>query len=117
MRISDWSSDVCSSDLLVELHPEDEAALRVVFRGDRQVSVHRRDAYEAAAALLPPPERRGLVLIDPAFEVTDEFARMVAGLGEAHRRRSEEHTSELQSLMRISYAVFCLKKKKKQSHN
>src|SRR3546814_8451662 len=88
MRISDWSSDVCSSDLLVELHPEDEAALRVVFRGDRQVSVHRRDAYEAAAALLPPPERRGLVLIDPAFEVTDEFARMVAGLGEAHRRWS-----------------------------
>lgn len=72
--------------VLVELHPEDEATLRGLFRGDPQVSIHRRDAYEALRALLPPPERRGLVLVDPAFEVADEFQRMVAGIRAAHRR-------------------------------
>lgn len=70
----------------VEKHPEDAAALKAQFDGDARVQVHRRDAYEAMAALVPPPERRGLVLVDPAFEVTDEFDRMVAALGRAHRR-------------------------------
>jgi 23S rRNA (adenine2030-N6)-methyltransferase len=42
--------------------------------------VHRRDAWEALGALLPPPERRGLVLIDPPFEALDEFDRLVAGI-------------------------------------
>ena len=63
---------------LCELHPEDAATLRAAFRGDPQVSVHRRDAYEAAAALTPFPERRGLVLFDPPFEVEDEFERLSA---------------------------------------
>ncbi|HET8727211.1 MAG TPA: 23S rRNA (adenine(2030)-N(6))-methyltransferase RlmJ, partial [Alphaproteobacteria bacterium] len=72
--------------ILVELHPEDVANLRAGFRGDPQVAVHHRDAYEALKALLPLPERRGLVLIDPTFEVTDEFARMVTALSAAHRR-------------------------------
>ena len=49
-------------------------------RGDRQVAVHHRDAWEALGALLPPKERRGLVLIDPPFEDPHEFAQLAAGL-------------------------------------
>ena len=63
-----------------ELHPEDAAALRRRFRGDAAVSVHVRDGYEAVRALLPPPQRRGLVLIDPPYEQPDEFARVLAAL-------------------------------------
>jgi 23S rRNA (adenine2030-N6)-methyltransferase len=63
-----------------ELHPEDYESLRRNFAGDRQVSVHRRDAWEALGALLPPAERRGLVLIDPPYEAADEFDRLTAGL-------------------------------------
>ena len=66
-----------------ELHPEDAGALRRRFRGDRQVSVHHRDGYEAVRALLPPVQRRSLVLIDPPYEVPDEFGRVVAGLQDA----------------------------------
>lgn len=62
-----------------ELHPEDAAALRRRFRDDPQVSVHCRDGYEAIRALLPPQQRRGLVLIDPPYEQAGEFARVVAG--------------------------------------
>lgn len=69
-----------------ELHPEDHAALRRLFARDRQVAVHRRDGYEALGALLPPPQRRGLVLVDPPFERPDEFARLAAGLGVAAAR-------------------------------
>lgn len=72
--------------VLVELHPEDAAALRALFRGDPQVAVHRRDGYEALKALLPPPERRGLVLIDPPFEAPDEAERLTAGLRMAAAR-------------------------------
>lgn len=63
-----------------ELHPEDYESLRRNFAGDRQVAVHRRDAWEALGALLPPRERRGLVLIDPPYEAPDEFERLAAGL-------------------------------------
>jgi 23S rRNA (adenine2030-N6)-methyltransferase len=63
-----------------ELHPEDHAALRRLFRGDPQVAVHRRDGYEAIGALLPPSARRGLVLIDPPYEQPGEYERVVAGL-------------------------------------
>ncbi len=69
-----------------ELHPEDHARLRALFSGDRQVAVHFRDGYEAARAFLPPPEKRGLVLFDPPFEVFDEFDRLAAALREAHAR-------------------------------
>jgi len=69
-----------------ELHPEDVRALRRRFGRDAAVSVHHRDGYEALGALLPPPERRGLVLIDPPYEVPDEFDRVVAGLVTANRR-------------------------------
>lgn len=63
-----------------ELHPEDHAALRRFFRADPGVAVHRRDGYEAVGALLPPAQRRGLVLIDPPYEATDEFERVSAAL-------------------------------------
>jgi 23S rRNA (adenine2030-N6)-methyltransferase len=69
-----------------ELHPEDCAVLRRRFRRDAAVSVHQRDGYEALGALLPPQERRGLVLIDPPYEAVDEFDRVVAGLVTAHGR-------------------------------
>ena len=69
-----------------ELHPEDAAALRRHFRGQPQISVHLRDGYEAVRAFLPPPERRGLTLIDPPYEDPDEYARLLASLREAHRR-------------------------------
>ena len=69
-----------------ELHPDDAAELRHLFRGDRQVAVHHRDGWEALGALLPPRERRGLVLIDPPFEDPQEFAAMAAGLTTAWQR-------------------------------
>ncbi len=69
-----------------ELHPEDHAALRAHFARDRQVAVHRRDAWEAIRALTPFPERRGLVLMDPPFEREDEFARLAEAIIELNRR-------------------------------
>src|SRR5690606_28449333 len=51
-----------------ELHPEDAEVLRANFRRDRRVAIHHRDGYEALPALIPPPERRGLVFIDPPYE-------------------------------------------------
>ncbi|GBR76034.1 23S rRNA (adenine(2030)-N(6))-methyltransferase RlmJ [Acidiphilium acidophilum] len=71
---------------LCELHKEDAATLRRRFHGDPQIQIHQRDGYEALTALLPPPERRGLILIDPPFERTDEFAAITAGLGVAWRK-------------------------------
>lgn len=71
---------------LCELHPEDAETLRRRFAADRRIGIHHRDGYEALKALLPPPERRGLVLIDPPFEVRDEFQRMRAGLTQAVKR-------------------------------
>src|SRR3546814_9035709 len=102
MRISDWSSDVCSSDLPVGLE-EDLAKL-----GDAEVG--------KLARMAPALRKLGKVdqrLFDAFENIGRALARIVlrdiaAGVVE----RSEEHTSELQSLMRISYAVFCLKKKK-----
>ncbi len=63
-----------------ELHPEDSQELKRLFHNDKQVHVHRRDGYEALGALLPPKEKRGLVLIDPPFESTDEFERLQEAL-------------------------------------
>ncbi|HEY6433026.1 MAG TPA: 23S rRNA (adenine(2030)-N(6))-methyltransferase RlmJ [Acetobacteraceae bacterium] len=69
-----------------ELHPEDHAALRRLFRDDPRVAVHCRDGWEALGGLLPPSERRGLVLVDPPYEEIDEFAQVAAGLRTGHRR-------------------------------
>jgi len=69
-----------------ERQPEDAAALRTLFHGDRQVGVHLRDGWEALGALLPPYEKRGLVLIDPPFEDPEEFAVLARGLATGWRR-------------------------------
>lgn len=66
--------------VLCELQAEDNHTLRHLFARDPQVAVHKRDAWEALGALLPPAERRGLVLIDAPYEAPDEFARVLAGL-------------------------------------
>src|SRR3546814_2142858 len=98
MRISDWSSDVCSSDLtLLMVGPAGAGKSMMAAR---------------LPGLLPP--------LTPAEALETSMIRSVAGelkggridRARPFRSRSEEHTSELQSLMRISYAVFCLKKKK-----
>src|SRR3546814_9939915 len=119
MRISDWSSDVCSSDLLAVVGPSQAGEIggvRLRRRGERR----RRFDDEAIAPRRD--ERKAIVarrkVVDGAAGVGDALARDHARrIGRdavvAEHRRSEEHTSELQSLMRISYAVFCLKKKHK----
>ncbi len=71
---------------LVELHPEDHAALRAAFRRDPRVATHHRDAWEAIRALTPFPEKRGLVLMDPPFEQPGEYERLTAALADVNRR-------------------------------
>src|SRR3546814_5723455 len=125
MRISDWSSDVCSSDLTgndgrpVARSCGGRGAYRI--GNDVRPCPRRwRQAFQAVAGLhhdrvgpriklredLRPKRMRGLPAGIVPFRYDD---------GERHSTaRSEEHTSELQSLMRMSYGVFCLKKKKTQ---
>src|SRR3546814_2313253 len=120
MRISDWSSDVCSSDL--QDHPESgcgggqEVYLLIGERSVLRVEKAPLAAFGVEDVLFIPPD--GEVRTAGA-QFGDQRQRlrivMLTGkLGAAFR--SEEHTSELQSLMRISYAVFCLKKKKKNQN-
>src|SRR3546814_6511879 len=128
MRISDWSSDVCSSDrsavhldrplrqgkcegdLLVELSARHQL---------QHLALPRRKRLDLGARPRAPSSDRlpGLVDLDLRAEKIlegpsgAEDGRHQHGIAEWRSVRSEEHTSELQSLMRISYAVFCLKKK------
>lgn len=69
-----------------ELHPEDFETLRRNLGGDRNIRLLMQDGWQAPAALLPPAERRGLVMIDPPFEEKGEFERLAAALVKAHRR-------------------------------
>lgn len=69
-----------------ELHPQEALALKREFAGDRAVDVRQADGYKALKALLPPVERRGLVLIDPPFEVPDEYERLLRALRQGVRR-------------------------------
>ncbi len=69
-----------------ELHPEDANELKRRFHGDKQAHIHDRDGYEALEALLPPPEKRGLVLIDPPFEKPDEFDSLVEAVKTLNRK-------------------------------
>ncbi len=72
--------------ILVERHPADHPMLEAEFAGDRQVAVHFKDGYRAPETFMPPPERRGLVLMDPAFEIKGEFQRLLDALQRIHRR-------------------------------
>jgi 23S rRNA (adenine2030-N6)-methyltransferase len=72
--------------MLCELHPNEVKLLTAEFHGDQQVRVEHRDGYQALKALLPPPERRGLVHIDPSFELKDERKRLLEAIRESYRR-------------------------------
>src|SRR3546814_3913511 len=128
MRISDWSSDVCSSDLIKAddfggigygygyAFAEDNLCVLledlVTIRGERAKYMGRDGSY----TIVPNSNTADNVTSDYfwKFVATDAI---VANLKATALPRSEEHTSELQSLMRISYAVFCLKKKKQTQQN
>jgi 23S rRNA (adenine2030-N6)-methyltransferase len=69
-----------------ELHPEEFASLRSLFRRDQQAAAHHRDGWEALKALLPPVQKRGLVLIDPPYEDQHEFTNLAHGLATARAR-------------------------------
>ena len=71
--------------ILNEKHPEDAQALRRAMRGT-SAAVHQRDAYEPWLAMVPPRTPRGLVLVDPPYELTDERARITATLAAAQRK-------------------------------
>src|SRR3546814_6382874 len=132
MRISDWSSDVCSSDLISEYLIPHPVIRKITFTGSTPVGKHlamlagqhmKRITMElgghapaivfddadvdVAVKVLSANKFRnaGQVCVSPTRFLVHEsvYGKFVDG-------RSEEHTSELQSLMRISYAVFCLKK-------
>src|SRR3546814_7949494 len=105
MRISDWSSDVCSSDLQA-------GRIRSAHRGTLFLDeIDTMHGAVQAKLLRVIEEREVQPLGASAPEPVD--LRVVAA---TKTDRSEEHTSELQSLMRNSYAVFCLKKKKKKNN-
>src|SRR3546814_1816921 len=136
MRISDWSSDVCSSDLK-QAEEKFTHPLAHPLHYDRATRPHGGKSWAREAMLLccikatlSLAARKGLTTYEPR-KIHRPRQRLPAGgaddrdphepsadrprtyrQGAARRQRSEEHTSELQSLMRISYAVFCLQKKK-----
>lgn len=72
--------------VLTELHPSEFPLLKAEFGGDRQVAVHHADGYTALKAFLPPLERRGLVLMDPAYEFKGEFERLAEAVRLIHHR-------------------------------
>lgn len=69
-----------------ELHPEDYATLRARFRRDERVKAYEMDGYGALKSMLPPKERRGLILIDPPFEQRSEFERILQEIEHIHAR-------------------------------
>src|SRR3546814_2263180 len=112
MRISDWSSDVCSSDL--------NEGLKSVTAGIDPMDIKRGidKAVEAVTQeikknAVPCKDRKAIAQVGTVSANADEAigAIIADAMDKVGKERSEEHTSELQSLMRISYAVFCLKKK------
>src|SRR3546814_2125892 len=101
LRISDWSSDVCSSDLFGVAGLE--RAIGVAFHADGG-AVSRSPTAQLEGVML-------LTMLRAIYDVRREAMPELLQVALNRTVRSEEHTSELQSLMRISYAVFCLKKK------
>src|SRR3546814_10778813 len=129
MRISDWSSEVCSSDLNVRARPADPIVLRqnlasayefATKQGGAALNDYARanDPFADLAQAQVAVDVRNVVRASAdSFRIAWDERRYVRGRLSATTRwtailRSEEHTYELQSLMRISYAVFCLNNKK-----
>src|SRR3546814_6606074 len=118
MRISDWSADVCSSDLDVVVLAIGEST-NMSGEAQSRTSITVPDAQQALAEAVAATGKPVVVLLKNgralALEgaVRDAAAIVVTWFlgSESGPARSDEHTSELQSLMRISYPVFCLKKK------
>src|SRR3546814_3477019 len=133
MRISDWSSDVCSSDLgkqdLLSGKYADEIDRLLKLRSAlvfRQIGLDNEEQLQFARTLgeVNPLGEDGVskISLDPKVSSTADYTRgafywHIDGANDVVPARSEEHTSELQSLMRISYAVFCLKKKNNNHQN
>src|SRR3546814_2245000 len=121
MRISDWSSDVCSSDLVAHVRPRLVPILRMPDSGEWQIDTtplaHQLEARHPGERSIVPPDAADAFVCHLIEDFADEWVTKMMfhyrWTDDATADRSEEHTSELQSLMRISYAVFCLKKKKK----
>src|SRR3546814_2661426 len=116
MRISDWSSDVFSSDLEEDADVHSLIDPQAIYPGDDRLGVKGAGAAVDADGQRPgigvagPAARRGEQPVQQRQgQIIDGFPAQIL----QRLERSEEHTSELQSLMRISYAVFCLKKKKR----
>src|SRR3546814_9181689 len=109
MRISDWSSDVCSSDLVrkaqVAVRKVETQAKQAAVAVEKKIAAVSEPMIAAAVNITPSPLSRAFLATSAGKKEVAEHPEIIA--------RSEEHTSELQSLMRISYAVFCLKKKTK----
>src|SRR3546814_5203855 len=116
MRISDWSSDVCSSDLWYNGgYRANIVAYTLAVLGD--ITKRRKESIDFLgiwnAQKVDPVLESAIAVVSGV--VNDDIIRPPQGISNisewCKKERSEEHTSELQSLMRISYAVFCLKKK------
>lgn len=93
MRVYPGSPSIAASLLrdqdslvLCELRPDDGQSLKALFRKHSSVHVHIRDGYEAMAALVPPPERRGLVFVDPPYEARDELQTLTRSVLSAWRK-------------------------------
>src|SRR3546814_6642042 len=140
MRISDWSSDVCSSDLPREFRHPSVGGVAPTYSLRRRAITNPSTTTAATATKSSHVGQRrgcgctgcasdstavGVAVVSRSVHLPSRSSSRSASGGSLkarqvmRRSRSEEHTSELQSLMRISYAVFCLKKKKqtKKTHN
>src|SRR3546814_4578826 len=117
MRISDWSSDVCSADLIFGLFLTNPAPICVLDEVDAPLDDANVERFcDLLDAMVAQTDTRYLIVSHNAVTMARMhrlFGVTMVERGVSRLVRSEEHTSELQSLMRISYAVFCLKNKNK----
>src|SRR3546814_4673615 len=120
MRISDWSSDVCSSDLVIVIPAfaigRAQALMLHIARLRERKDIPRVPVYLNSPMAINATRHYHAHHSEHHVSEEDcqrmfDVATFVNTVEESKALRSEEHTSELQSLMRISYAVFCLKKK------
>src|SRR3546814_4430553 len=129
MRISDWSSDVCSSDLAILALVINIGAYTCEIVRAGIESIHKGQLEAAECLGLTPTQIYLHIILRPAIErvcpaLASQYVLLMlvtsilsaVGANELFGVRPEEHTAELQSLMRISYAVLCYKKKNRRAH-